>query len=73
MAVRAGIMDQLGQASFGLFDEACDQRDSAHVVAEPDTAPVGERCDGIVVRSKVSSPVLGRGVVMRSSPNGIRR
>jgi hypothetical protein len=41
-------MDQLGQASFGLFDEACDQRDSAHVVAEPDTAPVGERCDGIV-------------------------
>ena len=41
-------MDQLGQPSFGLFNEACDQCDSPHVVAEPDTPTVGERGNRVI-------------------------
>jgi hypothetical protein len=48
MAVGAGVVDQLRQPSLGLHDEAGDRRDGRQVVAEPDTAAVGEREEGVV-------------------------
>lgn len=41
VAVGAGVVDQLGQPSFGLLDETGDQRDAGQVIAGPDTAAIG--------------------------------
>lgn len=48
VAVGAGVVDQVGQPSFGLLDETGDQRDAGQVIAEPDSPAIGQRGDGVV-------------------------
>lgn len=48
MPVQAGVRDQLGQAAFGLVDDAGEQADGGQVIAQPGALTLGESGECVV-------------------------